>query len=392
MRHVIASAAVLLTSVVFACNSTPEFDHEDGESGDKGLGGNGAGSGHGKSDLNVDDVLMGGANSGAGNGSGNGNGNVCEKISLDTDVIPPRVLILQDLSSSMIPQWEPLNDAMVGGDGVVTAYGRQMALGYMPFPSTYPDNLDLITGMTDDEFGARGSDGYNDGWFRDNDSDCTISAESIIAPGAGNTAAVTQEYENVNAARMVGNTPTNAAMSRAMEVLVDQAPDDGSAGYAILLTDGDPNCEQNPHAKVEAKIKALADAGVETYVIGYNYDGDALTNWAAAGTILQDAGDAPRDYIDADDQETLNTEMSSILSSLVPCDYELSSEVSDPEFVRVTIDDIDRPLEDGPEGWTLGDDKKTILLGQQVCDALQTAGDHTIDVTVECERVIVVPR
>ena len=105
-----------------------------------------------------------------------------------------------------------------------------------------------------------------------------------------------------------------------------------------------------------------------------------------------DIASMPEKFHDAADGASLLTAMQSILSDLVPCDYELSAKVSDPDFVRVSVDGEARPLDDSDDGWSLAADKQTIVLGKNVCAELQSAGDHSIDVTVECEKVVVVTK
>ncbi len=375
------AAAFLLSG----CSNNPEFNgggNGGAGSGVDGRGQGGSGSSTGRDGASSDISRGQGSSSaqGGAQGSGSDNGNVCEKLELDASATPPRVLIIQDLSSSMKGKWQALDDAMVGDGGVIPSFGDQMSLGYMAFSSVYLDNLASIQEMDDTKFNA---------FFTANDDDCSISNTSIVAPGAGNTAAIIQAYDDIVEARMVGGTPTQLAMTKAMEVLVNADPKDGSAGVAILLTDGAPTCEgtiKEETAAVQSKIEELAAQGVETFVVAYNYKGAALDEWAAAGTVKG----TPRSHIAADDTATLNTEMSKILQGLVPCDYELSKEVKDAQFVRVTIDDVDRPLGDEKDGWTLDADKKTIRLGSNVCDEIQGKGNHTVDVVVECKVVIVV--
>jgi hypothetical protein len=70
----------------------------------------------------------------------------------------------------------------------------------------------------------------------------------------------------------------------------------------------------------------------------------------------------------------------------VPCDYKLSSPVSDSKFIRVTIDGQQYDL--GTD-WTLGDDDQTITLGS-ACEKLRDAKSHNLRITLECEQVIAI--
>ncbi len=299
-----------------------------------------------------------------------GDAGVCDSVTLSAENTPPRVVIVQDLSSSMKGQWQPLDDAMLS---IIEQFGDRMALGFVPFSSVYLDNASAIAAMSSQEFAS---------FFGAHDDDCDVSDASIIPPAVGNAALVKASYDAVVEDRMVGGTPTDLAIDKTRELLVDDNPNDGSLGYVVLLTDGQPNCSGSI-ADVTAKIQALADTGVATYVIGYNYNGSALGDWAVAG--------GTGDYFEASDTDSLQTQMASILDGVVACDYELSEPVQDPSYVRVSVDGIDRPLDYADNGWSLGSDGLTITLTGAACSDLQAPGDHALAIAVECEVVVVPP-
>jgi Mg-chelatase subunit ChlD len=356
-----------LAFLLVACGGS-----DDGSSGTKGDGGKTGADDSGEGSTPSIDVDL--DNGGRGNGTA-GNGNICDSITLKASSTPPRVVFVQDLSSSMIGRWQPLDDAMVS---IAQDYGERIQLGMIPFSSVYLDHFEEIEAASDEAFTD---------FFSANDNDCDISDSSIILPKLDNADAVVAAYDKVIAARMVGGTPTYLVMEKTREVLIDQAPDDGSLGYAILVTDGEPNCPSptgDSLTDVETAILALAADNVDTYVVGYQYGGEVLDSWAAAGNT--------KGYYDAEDTSDLNAAISSILSGLVPCEYALSQAVEDPEFVRVTIDGTDRPLDNAADGWKLGPDQKTVILTGAACTDLRSDDTHTINVVVECEEVIVGPK
>ncbi len=366
-RNVLGLFLVML--VCAGCGGGSSSKSGGGDGGDDGDGANNTGNASGVPSVDID---AGGA---GGRDGGGGEGNVCDSITLRTSSTPPRVVFVQDLSSSMIGQWQPLDDAMVA---IANDFGDRLQLGMIPFSSVYLDNYEDIASGTDDWF---------DDFFAARDNDCEISDSSIILPSLGNAETVIAAYDKVIEERMVGGTPTYLAMEKTREALIDQAPDDGSVGYAILVTDGEPNCPSSPTgdnlADVETAIAELAADGVNTYVVGYRYGGAVLDDWAAAGETGS--------YYDAQDSSELSTAISSILTELVPCDYALSDTVADPTRVRVTIDGEDRALNDAEDGWTLGEDRRTIELSGAACEELRSDGNHTISVVVECDVVVVGP-
>jgi hypothetical protein len=340
-----------------------------GKGNDDSGQGNGAtgGTGHagGLSSIDINGAKAGGNSGGA--------TNVCDSIQLVANSIPPRVVFVQDLSSSMSSRWQPLDDAMVS---IANQFGDRMQLGLIPFSSVYLDHVAEIRADNAEAFTA---------FFNAHDNDCVISASSIVPPAPNNAAKVIAVYDAVDSARMVGGTPTYAAMEQARSVLVDQAPGDGSQGYAILVTDGEPNCTSptsNLIGDVQVSIGNLAALGVNTYVVGYNYSGAALDQWARAGNTTS--------YYNASDATKLNAAMSQILIGLLPCEFSLSAPVEDPRFVRVTVDSRDRPLNNPTDGWVLGSDKQTITLVGSACGDLRTVGNHSINVVVECSEVVVI--
>jgi hypothetical protein len=94
-------------------------------------------------------------------------------------------------------------------------------------------------------------------------------------------------------------------------------------------------------------------------------------------------------YYPADDTTGLMAQMDSIASELIPCEYTVENEIADPELVLVKIDESGRPFND-PDGWTLGADKKTITLTGGSCDMLRDGGSHDLNITVECEKVVII--
>ena len=295
--------------------------------------------------------------------------NICEIVNVSASPLPPRVMILQDLSSSLDTgeggRWDTLKAAMVQ---MVDTYDSQFALGLVPFATTVLDGS----------------------W---NDGDCTVNREHVLLPTVNNGVAIKDKVYNLDTKELVGGTPTYEGLMAAREVLVDQDPGDGSQRVAILVTDGLPNCldgngggasSPEDQERVTATIEQLHNEdNIDIYVVAYDLwssYADLMNSWAELGGTSE--------YYPAEDTTGLLEQMQTIATELVPCEYVLESPVADPEFVRVQIDEVSRPY-NKEGGWLLGEDNRTVTLVDESCNDLRAAGDHDLTITVECEKVII---
>jgi hypothetical protein len=287
--------------------------------------------------------------------------NICDSISLVADALPPRVMILQDLSSSLTAnsRWDNMKPAM---SQVVDTYNTEFALGLVPFSTT------ILDGGT-------------------NDLDCTVNRSHVIGPALGNAAAIKSKVYGLDANALVGGTPTYDGLVAASEQLVGQDPGDGSGRVIILVTDGAPNCldgtgdstSDADKERVRATVESFYQSdAVTTYVVGYDLSGALQTTmdgWAEVGGTGTSFA--------ADNTAALIQQMDTIKAALIPCEYTLNEEVVDPAYVSVKIDD-GQPSYDSPDGWSLGADNKTITLNGASCDLLRNGVAHDLAVTVEC--------
>lgn len=301
------------------------------------------------------------------NGATDGEGNLCETIELTSTAIPNRVMILQDLSSSLKwnGRWDQLKAGMVN---VLEAYRTKLAWGVVPFATTVLDG------------------GYND-------ADCTVNREHIISPRLESEDSIEELVYTLDSGDLVGGTPTYDALIAGRDILVDEDPGDGSKKYMILVTDGLPNCldgnggggsTAEDVARVTGVMSSLHDdAGITIFTIGYDMTASALESmntWAELGGTEQV-------YL-ADNTESLLKQMETISNSLASCDFTLDSKIVDPEYVRVQVDGKTLPY-DARNGWKLGADGSTIYLQQDACEALRDGDEHSVSVKVECTIVIV---
>ena len=294
-------------------------------------------------------------------------GYVCQKVAVNAEPNPPRVIILQDLSSSLrtYDRWDSLRAAMVQ---VVDTFNDQFLLGLVPFATTILDG------------------GYNDG-------DCTVNREHVIQPARGNAEAIKNKVYQIESADLIGGTPTYEALVAAQEILVGNDPGDGSRRVAILVTDGLPNCldgdgggastPEDQERVTNTITQMYSESGMEIYIVGYDMSGSSETlmnTWAANG--------GTGSYYPAENTEELLAQMATIKSELIPCNYKLEAAIEDPKMVRVQIDGESLPY-NHEKGWILGENSLSVTMQTSACQKLRDGADHTVDITVECEEVIV---
>ncbi|MDB4986014.1 MAG: hypothetical protein JWN04_1192, partial [Myxococcaceae bacterium] len=195
----------------------------------------------------------------------------------------------------------------------------------------------------------------------------------------------------------IGATPTTATLMAAKDAL-----DTGTCGdcvpvpkYVLLVTDGQPTCgdggggttTQADLDATNAAIDALTAQDIKTYVIGYDTASDAAAASAMDGFAMHGGTDK---YYPVEDEQTLVAELTRIAGALVPCEFELTGEISDPSYVRVEIDG--KTYSYGID-WTIdpSDNKKIVLdpMGG-ACPTLRDAKLHDLNITRECEVVMVI--
>lgn len=211
--------------------------------------------------------------------------------------------------------------------------------------------------------------------------------------------------DELNRARVMGGTPTAASLRAARSHLASLEGD----GYVLLVTDGAPNCNAaldgrsctcvatncvsnhlNCLDDVEAvnAVEELAEAGIRTYVIGYDTAGWAhvLDRMAAAGATGRTT------HFPVGDQASLADALSEIGGTLSSCSYELESvPPNNHRYIRVTVDGVTIPhasvMNDG-NGWILEGDRTITLVGD-ACEALKDGEAHDINIVVECEPILI---
>lgn len=310
----------------------------------------------------------GGATGGASNGdlpTGGGDGpQICESILLRAEPLEPDMLVVLDRSLSMVntgntgfPRWP----ASVSGIKSVTAeLDHTIRFGLMVFPGVKEEPCSA--GAIKVELG--------------------LDHAPDIASALDDTAPT-------------GQTPTAATLRAAHEALVyDRGQPDvvPRNKYVLLVTDGAPTCNPDPangitsgpdEENTYAAVSELAADNILTYVVGYDTRDSpyavALDEMARRGAT----GDTSHRAVE--DEATLVAELERIANNAVSCTYALDKKPGDPRYVRVEVDGTTYPLGDG---WELTNDTTITLMS--ACDALRDGKPHVLEITVECDPVVVI--
>ncbi len=300
------------------------------------------------------------------------NDGVCEAFEIRSALLSPDMLIVLDRSSSMknetVDRWDP---SVSGIKAFTSALADQIAFGLMAFP---------------------GNGGLSDG------SGLSCAPGTLEVPMAlDNAEPIASTLDQLE---VVESTPTAATLQAAHAVFDARPVGDGlvlGPPYVILVTDGEPNCSDgsafggnrggSDQAAVEASIQeiaAMAQSGIQTYVLGYDTQNDpALKNTLDRMAVAGGTGDTAHRPIE--DEASLIDALREIAQVALSCDYALEQPPSDPSYVLVTLDG--EPLSYGADdGWSLSADGHTLRLSGAACDRL-AAGDSALKVQVQCEIV-----
>lgn len=217
----------------------------------------------------------------------------------------------------------------------------------------------------------------------------TCEAGSIVVPIEQDTApAISAALDNMAPS---GNTPTSHSLREAHKLLGsgEAAPDAVvTPKFVLLVTDGEPNCEGNNRQALDstvAAIEELANDGIRTYVVGYNTQSgqakQSMDRMAAAG------GTGLKEHIAVENEQTLVAALEDITGRAISCTFVLEQAPNDPSYVSVQVNG--QPIfYNQPNGWTLSEDGKQVLIQGEACDTLRSPGNHTLSVDIECDIVV----
>jgi hypothetical protein len=190
-----------------------------------------------------------------------------------------------------------------------------------------------------------------------------------------------------------GGTPTHTSMTGALSYYQSAAPNP-SGRYAILATDGQPNCgnvnDPNDPTVNEsiAAVQTLAAAGVSTYVLGF---GDTVVSNPTTLQLMAQAG-GTGNYYAATSPAQLEAALDAIVGqiSVPPCTVGLQEVPADPNRIGVSFDGVAVPRSPGHnDGWDYDAGTNSVTLYGAACDELQSGSVSSVEVDYGCEGPVV---
>lgn len=400
-RHASLLGALTFAMVVStqACGgSNSNTSLVDDGSGGSGNSGSGMGTSTGMIDLSTSD-----GNSSSSNGSGGGGGDDCGGVSVDAEPLAANLLFVIDRSGSMeeTPEegfddskWVTMVDAL---EVALESVPETMSVGLQFFPDA----------------GEGGLCGMPTG------SDIAVP----VTPGDDGVTAVSDALNDSDNAPN-GNTPAADALALALQYFTEgDGADLEGDNYVLLAIDGGPNCNGDITCGVDTctgnieegndtfefcgdgsdenlnrlclddertvnQVKALADAGITTLVVGI--PGSDLDEYVAVLDQLAEEGGAraqnssPK-YYQVEDADELADTLLRLTSNLVTnCELVLDEPPPDIGEVNVFVDD--EVVYKNEDGWAFDDEKNPtkIILQGEACDLVETEGVQNLTVEYGC--------
>lgn len=221
-----------------------------------------------------------------------------------------------------------------------------------------------------------------------------------------------------------GNTPAAAALALAHDYFTEGAGADlEGENYVLLAIDGGPNCNFDlscnaatcttnidgdcpngidccsgvPEACLDddgsiAQVKALADAGITTFVVGI--PGSDQDEYQAVLDALAEEGGAPASnsspkYYQVNDAQELSDTLVALTADLVTsCSLVLENNPPDRNKVNVFVDDEVVPKL-GDDGWEYDNstDPPSIVIKGATCAAIESEGAESVRVEFGCPTI-----
>ena len=298
---------------------------------------------------------------------------ICDEQDFSIDIIPVRLMILQDLSGSM------MGEKWTAAQGALTTLlnnwpGIEIEFGYDIFPD--------------------GSQGDSGGWW------CGTVNPVQIDTAINNQADIIAHQNTVDPDLGYGLTPLWCGMNNFnTPTYAPLFTDPNVASYLLVVSDGQDSCGVTcPHgggSVTEGELRSVTQAllvnGIQTVVIGFGtgVDPDQLN------AIAQEGGTPWTTYFTASDQASLATAFDQIATSVIGCTYDIDepSAEANPDEVNFYFDDVVVAYDAsclGGEGWTWVDATHTqVEFCDQACSDLKAGNISEISAKFGCPTVIV---
>jgi len=144
-----------------------------------------------------------------------------------------------------------------------------------------------------------------------------------------------------------GNTPTHLTLAK-VRIYLKSVPLTKGKRYALLATDGAPNCgaqkDTDTTAETLLEVQKLVASGVKVFVLGFGGivagNPGFLNKLAMAGGVPNTSGS--QKFYPASNEKELKKALFSMAGGIIPppCTYRLQSRPPDPNKVTVTFDGV----------------------------------------------------
>ena len=301
----------------------------------------------------------------------------CDRQEFSIEPMPVRLMILQDITESM---------AQLMGEA------NQKKWDVAKFALT-----NMLTKMAGKGVEI-GFDVFNDG-SQQHDPACGYEHPLVMDCAINNETNIIDIFPSF---LPWGSTPIYCAMGNFLDP--SYAPKfvaSGAYKYLLLVSDGKDNCGTSCDKSVEAteqdfidRTKELLDAGIKTFVIGFNIPMDpGLVDQEQLNAIAAAGGTDFKTFFDAQSGEEVESALDEVGKAIIDCVFEIDEPKAeaDPEKVNFYFGDdvIPHDVDCGEnEGWTWVDAAHTkVEFCKQACDAFAEDISKKISASFGCPTV-----
>lgn len=230
------------------------------------------------------------------------------------------------------------------------------------------------------------------------DNDCAVDPGARVPIDLANAGPIMTYLNGISAN---GNTPAAQGLEEALAYYQSIAVNEAGR-YVLFATDGEPNCGGDPPdveigtaTETVAAVTALANAGIKTYVLGFDMgflgmQSAVLNDSALAGLVPRQGG--PPHYYEANDAASLQAALDTIAGGIIvpSCSFELTALPPVPEDVAVYFDGDAVPRSPGHhDGWDYHPDASTITFFGSYCALLESGQVEDVRFIFGCPGPIV---
>ena len=194
-----------------------------------------------------------------------------------------------------------------------------------------------------------------------------------------------------------GNTPSHTTLAAVQSYLATVPPAAGGR-YALLATDGAPNCgaqeDSDTGPETLAAVQSLAAAGTKVFILGF---GDIVAGNPTLLNQLAQAGGVPNPkppfaFYPATNEAELKAALYGIAGGIIPppCTYALTTKPQDPEKVTVTFDGKAVPRsKSSTAGWNYTNNGTEITFFGAACDQLRNGQVKEVKFLFGCKGPVI---